>query len=224
MTVIKIPSAEELDARLSSVHQLLTARKWERAAIVYAHTEVSTDHRPVAPPKLTIKDFAAREFAGLSSRSSVHRYRDAWIHAINQGWAVPVAPGEQVTLPDQPFPAWPKFGRYEQGEIPGPAAESGGDREDPEFGEPSVRGGRMSHETAGYHRRSPEERLFHHLETAINSLRKVSLSATQLSLPIYRREQVLMKIGQVERWTQETLAIMQPVPDRPDSEWDDETA
>jgi hypothetical protein len=108
---IRIPQEHELRSRLSGLGVLLTARKWERAAIVYAFTEVGEVgrgrwYKPM-PPKMHIRDFAAKGYAGLTTNKSVSRYRDAWVTAINNGWAVPVEPGMAVILPEQPFPVWP---------------------------------------------------------------------------------------------------------------------
>lgn len=111
MTTIRIPEPDELRHRLAGIDRLLTARKWERAAIVYAFTDVggprnTPSHRP-APPKLNIRNFAGQGYAGLTTPKAVSRYREAWMTAISQGWAVPVQPGDEVELPDEPFPAWP---------------------------------------------------------------------------------------------------------------------
>jgi len=112
MTTITIPTADELTDRLNGIHRLLVVRRWERAAIVFAYTEVQTNRghgtRPKPePPKLNIRDFAAQGFAGLSTPKAVSRYREAWVTAIANGWATPVSPGQEVKLPTQEFPAWP---------------------------------------------------------------------------------------------------------------------
>lgn len=111
MTTFKIPRPDELDATLTGVYSLLTARRWERAAIVFAYTAVggprNTKYHTPPPPKLNIRQFAAKGYAGLTTNKSVERYRLAWISAIDRGFAVPVEPGDIVTLPDMPFPDWP---------------------------------------------------------------------------------------------------------------------
>jgi hypothetical protein len=109
---IRIPTEiQVLRERLSGLGRLLTARKWERAAIVYAFTEPGEIGRgrwyKPEPPKMHIREFAAQGFQGLTTNKAVSRYRDAWITAISNGWAVPVSPGQLVTLPDKEFPAWP---------------------------------------------------------------------------------------------------------------------
>lgn len=226
-TTITVPTAEELEDRLSGVDRLLTARRWERAAIVFAFTQPAApgNHQEPAPPKMSILAFAEKGYAGLASRTAVHRYRDAWIHAINEGWTSPVEPGQQVTLPEKDFPAWPKWGRYEKGEIPTDHEDDDlPDRTDSAAAN-AGNGGRLQGTVKGvYNRRTPEERLFHHLDTAISSLRKMSLDAVHVTLPIPKREKVFLKIGEIEKWTQETLSIMSPVPDRPDPDWGDDDA
>lgn len=111
MTRVTLPNPRELRNRLSGVGKLLTANKWERAAIVYAFTDIGGPHNSgrekPEPPKLNIRDFAALGFSGLTTNKSVSRYRDAWTTAISNGWAVPCEPGSTVTLPDKEFPVWP---------------------------------------------------------------------------------------------------------------------
>jgi len=112
MTTIIIPATgAELRGRLDPIDRLLTARRWERAAVVFAFTDVggprnTPSHRPPAP-KLNIRNFAGLGISGLTTPKAVSRYREAWITAIANGWAVPVEPGQEVELPDEPFPAWP---------------------------------------------------------------------------------------------------------------------
>lgn len=111
-TQIRVPTGQELREHLGNLDALLTAKKWARAAIVFAHTEVQTNKgsgtRPgVSEGKWNIRDFAGLGFAGLTTNKAVSRYRDAWIKAIDNGWAVPCEPGQTVNLPDEEFPAWP---------------------------------------------------------------------------------------------------------------------
>lgn len=110
-TKTRIPTADELRDRLRGLDRLLTAKKWERAAIVFAFTAVggprNTAHHIPPPPKMNIRNFAGQGYLGLTTPKAVSRYREAWVTAIQNGWAVPVEPGEEVELPDEPFPAWP---------------------------------------------------------------------------------------------------------------------
>ena len=112
MTTIIIPRMSELRQRLNGIERLLTTSKWERAAIVFAYTEAQTNkgsgRRPgVSEGKYNIRNFAGLGITGLSTPKAVARYRQAWITAIDKGWAVPVEPGQTIELPDEPFPAWP---------------------------------------------------------------------------------------------------------------------
>jgi hypothetical protein len=108
MTKITIPAEDELGHRLEGVGTLLVARRWERAAIVYAYTDVGgpRNSRQPKPPRVNIRQFASRGYAGLTTPKAVTRYRHAWVTAIDLGWAVPVNPGDTVELPDRPFPEW----------------------------------------------------------------------------------------------------------------------
>lgn len=106
---IKIPTPDELGDRLGGIDRLLTAKTWERAAIVFAYTtnEGKGGRQNPAPPKMTMREFARQGYAGLSSNKTVERYRAAWVTAIDNRWTTAVWPGDVVELPDQPFPAWP---------------------------------------------------------------------------------------------------------------------
>lgn len=111
MTTITLPSADQLSQRLGGIDGLLIAKKWERAAIVYAFTQPGSQggiQVAPPPPKMNIRTFAAQGFAGLTSLQSVYHYRRAWEWAIAQGWAKSVEPGETVVLPHQEFPRFPK--------------------------------------------------------------------------------------------------------------------
>ena len=108
-TTCRIPTSAELGERLAGIDGLLTAKQWERAAIVFAFTEVQTGRRNgkrPTPPRMNVREFARRGYAGLSTNKSVEHYRNAWISAINAGEAVPVSPGETTRLPSLPFPSW----------------------------------------------------------------------------------------------------------------------
>lgn len=109
-TTTRIPTGDELAERLAGIEGLLTAKQWERAAIVFAFTEVGEigagRWRKPQPPKMNIREFSRRGYAGLSTNKSVEHYRNAWLAAIDSGHAVPVEPGQTTRLPDLPFPAW----------------------------------------------------------------------------------------------------------------------
>lgn len=108
-TTTRIPTEAELSERLAGLDGLLTAKQWERAAIVYAYTEVQVGRRNgrrPTPPRMNLREFARRGYAGLSTNKSVEHYRNAWVAAISAGHAVPVGPGDTTTLPVMRFPAW----------------------------------------------------------------------------------------------------------------------
>ena len=158
--VIRIPTEiAVLRERLNGLGRLLTARKWERAAIVYAFTEPGEIGRgrwyKPDPPRMHIREFAAQGFVGLTTNKAVSRYRDAWVKAIDNGWAAPVKAGQLVRLPDKPFPPWPYA---------------------PEFGPGNVTVTEVDDLTAqrmqarDYHRRPSHERILGRLEGAVWAL------------------------------------------------------
>lgn len=117
MTKIKIPTEAELKDRLAGLDKLLTAKRWERAAIIWAFTVNEGKGRPEKMPEnghfpVTMTTFAGLKFAGLSKRDTVARYRDAWQDAIDDGKAKEVHPGDEVELPDLPWPPQTDHHRY----------------------------------------------------------------------------------------------------------------
>lgn len=89
---------------LTGLDKLLTAKGWERAAIVYAFTTAEEGR----PKKLTtngqllsISEFAALAISGLGSRETVRKYRTYWEEA---GGRRTVKPGQTVKLPKDGFP------------------------------------------------------------------------------------------------------------------------
>jgi hypothetical protein len=106
---VQVTVPESIDvtvAVLNDVGQVLAAGHWGTAAVVYAWTEPEQGKRSDLgdfSPKLTLTEFADRKIRGLTTRNSVRKYREAWEHAIEQGWAVPAAPGQRVMLPGEPF-------------------------------------------------------------------------------------------------------------------------
>jgi hypothetical protein len=108
--MIKIPTADELKTKLSGLDRLLTAKRWEKAAIVWAFTITGEPGRPGKEPVIrqfpcSISEFARLGFGGLSQRDTVTRYRKAWQDAIDLGAACSVEPGDEVDLPNLPFPS-----------------------------------------------------------------------------------------------------------------------
>ena len=106
-----IPTEAELSERLTGLERLITAKKWERAAIVYAFTtnvRRRTDLHPEVGFPVTMGRFAQLGFTGLTSKDTVARYRAAWQLAIDEGRATPTQPGQTgVHLPDMDYPGYP---------------------------------------------------------------------------------------------------------------------
>lgn len=106
---IKIPASVELASdRLVTLEGLATATGWERAAIVYAFTYDAKRgggaNRNAQNGALTVAAFAALKIKGLMGRNTVDSYREAWKHAIEQGAATAIVPGDTVVLPDLDWP------------------------------------------------------------------------------------------------------------------------
>lgn len=108
---VDIPATlEEAKSRLGGLERLLTAKGWERAAIVYAFTR--DDGRTGRPPKvartsdfLNFGEFAALGISGLRSKDTVARYHRAWQEAVDSGAAEPVEPGQKIIV--LPGLEWP---------------------------------------------------------------------------------------------------------------------
>jgi len=106
---IHIPaSLDEAKSALNGLGALLTAKQWERAAIVYAFTEPGNGqgrHEPLrkSEQRLSIAALAAERIVGLESRNTVAAYRNAWQSAIDDGQAQAVGPGDQVEVPSVPW-------------------------------------------------------------------------------------------------------------------------
>lgn len=103
---VSIPaSIEEARAALDGLGALLTAKQWERAAIVYAFTKTvgrGGNHGNDENSSLTIAGFAALGIAGLTTRDTVSLYRAAWKSAMDDG-APDAKPGDDVELPNLPW-------------------------------------------------------------------------------------------------------------------------
>jgi hypothetical protein len=95
----------DADKLAGELGELATATEWKRAAIVYARVLVR-DHpgRPGEKDKtehlLSPRDYTLLGIHGLKSANTVRAYWRAWDDAITEGLAVPVALGDEVTLPD----------------------------------------------------------------------------------------------------------------------------
>lgn len=100
------PSDFRIPSDVDDVRTLLTARAWERAAIVYAYVERRQGHRTSTGSggRYSVEAFAALGIAGLRSIDTVRRYLRAWERAIELGWTGEVSPGDHVQVPDAPWP------------------------------------------------------------------------------------------------------------------------
>jgi len=91
---IHIPDTlEEAVESLNGIDNLLTAKGWERAAIVAAFVRL--------PDKRTVDAFTARGIAGLTHEDTVRRYVLVW---LAQSDGVYPEPGADVELPAGPAP------------------------------------------------------------------------------------------------------------------------
>lgn len=118
--MITIPTEAELSDRLAGIERLMTAKGWERAAIVWAFTtDDDSGGRPrkgetaseVGQFPMPIREFARLGFHGLRSQNTVAAYRKAWDDAVTEMIADPTAPGQEVTLPDPATHPYPGSGR-----------------------------------------------------------------------------------------------------------------
>ena len=96
-------TAEAIDgavANLNGIGALLTAKGWERAAVVYAFTHEGVGNRFGAADDfspagtLTISDFKDLNINGLGSRNTIRRYRTIWA----EHGATDITPGAVVEL------------------------------------------------------------------------------------------------------------------------------
>jgi hypothetical protein len=106
MTSIIIPaSITEAKRELNSLEALLTAKEWQRAAIVAAFVRpqqgrrTDTSERSFGSP-LCIEDFVDLGIKGLASAPTVRRYLQAWLEVKKTH----PKPASKVTLPNLPWP------------------------------------------------------------------------------------------------------------------------
>lgn len=106
--IITLPTEAELRDTLTGLERLISAKEWERAAIVYAFTTNDGPGRPKNPAEVQdfpvpVTGFAAIGFHGLRNFRTVARYRKVWADAIARGTATEVRPGDEVVLPTDPW-------------------------------------------------------------------------------------------------------------------------
>lgn len=105
-TVIDLPKTiGKAKQVLAGLDGLVTAKEWERAAIVWAFTEKG---RPgpgdrAGTGAISIREFSRLGVAGLRREETVRLYRKAWQYAIDHKSAEDVRPGDSVVLPDIPW-------------------------------------------------------------------------------------------------------------------------
>lgn len=104
MSRFSVPSSFTVPDTIEGVVGLLTARRWEKAAIVYAWTlPEGSGGRPKASKTTgfyNVEQFAALDIVGLRSDKTVRAYRQAWVWAIENGLAEIVSPGATVEIPE----------------------------------------------------------------------------------------------------------------------------
>lgn len=103
---VTIPaSIDDAVEALTGIGELITARKWERAAIVAAFVRLDLGHggrETVSSDRFeSASHFAERGIVGLSSHASVIKYVQAWLDANQDRYP---RPGATRRLPSVPFP------------------------------------------------------------------------------------------------------------------------
>lgn len=98
----KIPeSIEDAVLNLKGLGELITASEWKRAAIVWAFVKDGAKGRKrITSDTLSVRAFADLGISGMSSTTTVMKYRKAWKLAIDHGFATDVKPGDLIDLPD----------------------------------------------------------------------------------------------------------------------------
>lgn len=110
MSKFRVPATlKAMVGHLQGIGVLLVAKEWERAACVYAYTQPGAGQgarRPRADTAqgagLSLREFAELGIDGMGV-TQVRAYRKAWQAAVDDGHAVPLAPGDEVDLPDVPW-------------------------------------------------------------------------------------------------------------------------
>src|SRR5690554_2845848 len=109
MAVIIPSTLDEAKEQLNALGRLLTAKEWERAAIVYAFTRDGGQgeyQQNVRTDILTVPAFSRLGISGLKSHNSVRMYRDAWQWAVDNGYAGEIHPGQEIELPTVEWSEW----------------------------------------------------------------------------------------------------------------------
>jgi len=101
-TVVIPKSIDQAIPHLGGIDKLVTAKQWERAAIVFAFTYIGAD-RYGLDGHYTIAGFAKLGIAGITAPETVRRYRRAWELG---GGDQKILPGSSVNLPKLAFPSY----------------------------------------------------------------------------------------------------------------------
>jgi hypothetical protein len=103
MTTVDIPTTiKSASGALNGIDGLLTAKQWERAAIVYAFTDEVRGRK--SGHQVSCRDFAKLGIRGLTRHDVVAEYRRIWSNAIASGDAPHIEPGDRVVLPTIKWP------------------------------------------------------------------------------------------------------------------------
>jgi hypothetical protein len=98
-------SIDGIKLKLDGLGGLLVASEWYRAATVNAWIKKGKNQHDVLVENstgITMTQFAKLKIKGLSSRDAIQHYYEAWERT---NLPKPI-PGEEVILPDIPFPEW----------------------------------------------------------------------------------------------------------------------
>lgn len=118
-TIIQIPNnIEDATVALEGLGKILMTGEWERAAIVYAFTEISDDQSHVSNDMMSPLEFAELGIPGLKSKTTVRRYHEAWQTAIDSNDAAVTIPGHGYIMPTIPWPPMERTPRQSGATLP----------------------------------------------------------------------------------------------------------
>lgn len=109
-----VPSTFTVPDTIDGVRGLMTATKWEKAAIVYAYTtnagrggDQSNAGNSALPTEFpcSMAEFARLGITGLSNRDTVAFYREQWADAMKKRKAKATRIGEPFEVPTITFPS-----------------------------------------------------------------------------------------------------------------------
>ncbi len=109
------------ETKLTKLGGIVTASEWERAAIVFAFTEVADKdggRKPATSSRLSPNEFAELGIIGLKSKDTVRKYHVAWQDAIDAGEALPIGPGDVFNEPELDFPPVDRTARQAGASVP----------------------------------------------------------------------------------------------------------